>query len=417
MPTRYVLVLGTFALSLLLYIDRIAISAAKEGVTSDLGLSDTQFGWALSAFALGYALLQTPSGMLADRYGPRTLLGGVVVVWSAFTALTGAVTSYVTLLVVRFLFGAGEAGAFPAISRAVFSWFPVRERGVVNGINFSGSRVGGAAALAIMPLFIGAFGWRNSFFILGTIGVVWAIFWWMWFRDRPEHHPTISEAELAHIIANRQEAADEPAQRPLPLAALFASRNMWIAMAQYLCSNFTFFFTLTWLYPFIQRKYDLAYDTAGFYAALPLLGGAVGNWLSGVMVDRLYAAGYWRRSRQIPAIIGFGLGAVGLLMSLGADTAGSAILWLTIAVMGVDMTLSPSWSFCVDIGRSSSGAVSGTMNMAGNLGSLATGLAFPYLQVWSGGDRLFFYVAAALNVLAMLLWLAARPEKPIEARG
>jgi MFS transporter, ACS family, glucarate transporter len=417
MPTRYVLIMGTFALSLLLYIDRIAISAAKKGITGDLQLTDTQFGWALSAFALGYALLQTPSGMLADRYGPRRLLTGIVIFWSAFTAFTGMVTSYVSLLICRFLFGAGEAGAFPAISRAVYSWIPVKERGIVNGINFSGSRVGGAAALAIMPLFIAQFGWRDSFFILGGIGIIWAGFWWWWFRDRPEEKGGISQSELDHILATRQEAAGEAAAPPKALAmgTLFGAGNMWIAMGQYLCSNFTFFFTLTWLYPFIQKKYELSYDTAGFYAALPLLGGAVGNWLSGILVDQLYARGHWRGSRQIPAIIGFLLGAVGLIFGAGADTAGEAILWLTVAVMGVDMTLSPSWSFCVDIGQKNSGAVSGTMNMAGNLGSLATALAFPYLQLWSGNDVLFFYVAAGLNLLGALLWLAARPDKPITA--
>ncbi|NJM50713.1 MAG: MFS transporter [Sphingomonadales bacterium] len=410
MQQRYWLVVGTFALSLLLYIDRICISAAKADVTRDLQLSDTQFGWILSAFALGYALFQTPGGVMADKYGPRRILSAIVVFWSAFTALTGLATGYITMLIYRFLFGAGEAGAFPAISRAVYSWIPAQERGLVNGINFSGSRIGGAAALIIMPWFIQSFGWRESFFILGGVGVLWALFWWAWFRDTPEEKPHVSDQERALIAANRP--AEETAET-VPLGVMLKSRNMWIAMAQYLCSNFTFFFTLTWLYPFVQKTYDLSIATAGILAAMPLLGGALGNWVSGLLVDKLYRSGRWTGSRRIPAIIGFLLGAAGLIFGMGADSAVAAIFWLTIAVFGVDMTLSPSWSFCVDIGRKSSGAVSGTMNMAGNLGSFTTALAFPYLQLWTGNNQIFFVVAAALNIFAALLWLKAEPQKPI----
>lgn len=414
MKQRYWLVVGTFALSLLLYIDRICISAAKADVTRDLQLTDTQFGWVLSAFALGYALFQTPGGMMADKFGPRRVLSVIVVFWSAFTALTGMATGYITMLIYRFLFGAGEAGAFPAISRAVFSWIPAKERGLVNGINFSGSRVGGAAALVVMPLFIQAFGWRGSFFILGGVGAAWALFWWLWFRDTPEEKPGVSDDERTYIAANRQTSE---AAETVPLGTMLKSRNMWVAMIQYMCSNFTFFFTLTWLYPYIQKTYELSITTAGIFAAMPLLAGAVGNWVSGALVDQLYRSNRWTISRRLPAIIGFVLGAIGLICGMSADSAVEAILWLSLAVFGVDMTLSPSWSFCVDIGRKSSGAVSGTMNMAGNLGSFVTALAFPYLLEWTGSHQMFFIVAASLNMVAALLWLMAEPQKPITVRG
>ena len=142
-PKRFLLILGTFLLSVLLYVDRVCISAAEGPITSDLGLSETEFGWVMSAFALGYALCQTPGGWLADRFGPRRILTAVVTFWSIFTGLTAAAFNFVSMLVARFLFGAGEAGAFPGISRAVFSWVPMAERGIVQGINFSGSRLGG----------------------------------------------------------------------------------------------------------------------------------------------------------------------------------------------------------------------------------------------------------------------------------
>ena len=113
-------------------------------------------------------------------------------------------------------------------------------------------------------------------------------------------------------------------------------------------------------------------------------------------------------------MVGFALAAVGVVIAAQMDTVGRAVFWLSVAVFGADMTLAPSWAFCTDIGRKHSGAVSGTMNMAGNLGSFVTTLAFPYLLDWTGTHVTFFYVAAALNVVAMFLWLAVRPEQPLE---
>lgn len=411
-PTRVFLVFGTFLLSLLLYIDRACISAAKIPISESLGFSDTQMGWVLSAFALGYALFQTPSGMLADRLGPRKILTTIVVLWSAFTALTGAVWNFISMLVVRFLFGASEAGAFPGMSRAVFSWFPLKERGLVTGINFSGSRLGAAFALPVVAWLIHATGWRATFVILGIVGFIWAVFWYFWFRNTPEEHKGISEKEKAYIIENRQQV-DASEKSTIGMGTMLKSRNMWLAMLQYFASNFTFFFTLTWLFPHLQSKFGLEIIEAGFYASAPLIGGALGNWFSGWLVDVIYKRGSWKLSRRIPAMLGFLLVVIGLLGSLEMQTVNGAIIFLTLAIFGADMTLSPSWSFCVDIGRRNSGAVSGTMNMAGNIGSFITALAFPYLQAWTGSEKPFFFVGAGLAIVAIITWSFMNPNKPI----
>jgi ACS family glucarate transporter-like MFS transporter len=411
-PTRVFLVFGTFLLSLLLYIDRACISAAKIPISESLGFSDTQMGWVLSAFALGYALFQTPSGMLADRLGPRKILTTIVVLWSAFTALTGAVWNFISMLVVRFLFGASEAGAFPGMSRAVFSWFPLKERGLVTGINFSGSRLGAAFALPVVAWLIHATGWRATFAILGVVGFLWAIFWYFWFRNTPEEHKGISDKEKNYIVQNRQQV-DQTEKATIGMGTMLKSRNMWLAMLQYFASNFTFFFTLTWLFPHLQSKFGLDIIEAGFYASAPLIGGALGNWFSGWLVDMIYKKGNWKLSRRIPAMLGFLLVVIGLLGSLEMETVNGAIIFLTLAIFGADMTLSPSWSFCVDIGRRNSGAVSGTMNMAGNLGSFITALAFPYLQAWTGSEKPFFFVGVGLAIIAIITWAFMTPDKPI----
>ena len=412
-PKRYLLVVGTFLLSVLLYIDRVVISVAESNIRADLNLSETQMGWILSVFALGYALFQTPAGILADRFGPRRILSAVVTFWSLFTALTGAAFGFVSMLIYRFIFGVGEAGAFPGIARAVFSWIPMNERGIIHGINFSGSRLGAAFALPLVASLIAIVGWRMTFVIFGVVGVAWAVFWFFWFRDDPTQDKHISEKELDYILANRQQV-DSTEKAGVSLGALLSSKNMWLAMGQYFCSNFTFFFALTWLFPHVKTTYGLDGVEAAFYSSAPLVAGAVGNWFSGWLVDRVYAKGQWRLSRVVPAAVGFALAAIGLVGSVYMETVGGAIFFLSIAIFGADMTLSPSWSFCVDIGHRNSGAVSGTMNMAGNIGSFITALAFPYLFAWTESTTPFFFMGAVLNVVAIFLWMMMQPQKKLE---
>jgi ACS family glucarate transporter-like MFS transporter len=411
-PTRYRLIAVTFSLSMLLYVDRIAISTAKGPIASEFGLDDRAFGWVLSAFALGYALFQTPAGALADRFGPRAVLSTVVGLWSLFTALTGLAWSFGSLLVCRFLFGAGEAGAYPTCARAFYAWLPVAERGLAQGINFSGSRLGAAFALPAIAWLISSLGWRPSFFALGAIGVAWAAGWFVWFRNTPEEHAGVSPAERALIAEGRGSAASAAVQ-PMSSGALFGSANVWLAMAQYFASNFTFFFCLTWLFPYLRQTYRLEALQTGLLAAAPLLGGALGNWVGGAIVDTLYRRGQWRASRQLPAIAGFVLAAAGLLASLSFHTPVPAVLCLTVAIFGADMTLPPSWAFCIDIGRSHAGVVAGTMNMAGNLGSFVTSLAFPYLLVATGSTTPFFVIGATLNLAAVVFWMRMRPDRSI----
>ncbi|MEN9655608.1 MAG: hypothetical protein RL311_516, partial [Bacteroidota bacterium] len=174
---RFFIVVCTFLLALLLYIDRVCISVAKDSIVKDLDLTDTQFGWAMSVFSLGYALFQAPSGSIVDKIGARKVLTLIVSIWSLLTAMTGFAFNFLSLITIRFLFGAGEAGAFPAISSATFSWIPMKERGIVTGINFSGARVGAAFGLPFVAWLIKSLGWQETFFVLGAIGVLWAILW------------------------------------------------------------------------------------------------------------------------------------------------------------------------------------------------------------------------------------------------
>lgn len=411
LPIRAILVFLTFLHTVNLYIDRAAISAGRNSIVSDLGLTDIQFGWAMAMFTLGYALFQAPTGYFADRRGPRFVLTAIIIFWSACTALTAAVRNYVQLLVVRFIFGAGEAGAFPALSKVVYNWFPLKERGIVQGINFSGSRIGAAFTLPLVAWMISEIGWRWSFILVGLVGAAYAVFWYFVFRDKPEDSKWISEKEKEFIIKNRQ----QPTVGELPLfsmRALTRSSNMWLAMGQYICSNFTFYFTLTWMLPYIADRFQINIIQAGMYSMFPLLSGALGNWVSGWLVDIIYTrTNNLKKSRRIPAIIGFFLAALGMVMVTMVQSPVMAVVFMSVAIFGADMTLSPSWSFCIDISKERAGVISGTMNMAGNLGAFVTIIAYPYLFAATNSHVPFFYICSILSLLAIIMWSFMKPDK------
>ncbi len=317
-------------------------------------------------------------------------------------------------------FGAGEAGAFPGMSRAVYSWIPMKERGRVQAINFSGSRIGAAVTLPLITWLLVSFGWRSTFVVLMAVGFVWSIVWFLFFRDDPSQAGWLSEEERDYIISTRQQSSaslqTDSAGSPqaVPTQSLFKSRTMWALCGQYFASNFIFFFALSWFFPQLKARYGLTGLEASLFAAAPLICGAFGCWTSGWWVDRLYSSNRWVLSRRLPAMTGFLLAAVGIIGSAFAETPLSSSIWFSLSIFGADMTLPPSWSTCVDVGRTRAGVISGTMNMAGNFGSFITSLAFPYLLVWTGSPLPYFFVAAGLNVLAIGLWMLADPTESLD---
>lgn len=384
MIARGVLLVLLFLLSWILYLDRAAISTAKDLVAKDLALSNDAMGVVFGSFALAYALGQIPAGWFADRFGPRWTLTLVVSAWSLFTSLTGLAPGFASLVAVRFLFGLAEAGAFPASARAFYTWLPPALHGRANGIIFSGSRLGAALSFPILSGLLDASGWRGAFFLLGVPGLIWAVIWFAWFRDRPA--PPVLRADL-------------------PLRRIFSSRAMLQVMAQYFASNFTFFLCLTWMLPYLMERYKIDRDRASWYSMAILLVGATAQWASGFLTDWLFRH-YPRWSRRGPALGGFLLSSASLLFLSRAETVESAVALFTLATFGTEMTISPSWAYCIDIGGGKSGSVSGAMNMIGNLGGFVSASAFPALARWNGGDAgLYFLVAALLNVTSAVLWL------------
>src|SRR5687767_14651877 len=229
-PTRVrARVLGfAFSLAAITYLDRICISAAAPYMMADLQLTALEMSVVFSAFTLAYSLFEVPSGWLGDVNGPRRVLTRIVLWWSAFTMVTALAQGFRSLLVIRFLFGAGEAGAFPNLARSLSRWFPTSERARANGVMLLGSRVGGMISVPLALLVISLWGWRASFVIFGLTGVVWAIAWQRWYRDEPRDHPDISADEIAWI---EQDRGTRPAHVAVPWRALLTSRNLYAICA------------------------------------------------------------------------------------------------------------------------------------------------------------------------------------------
>jgi ACS family glucarate transporter-like MFS transporter len=389
---RYAVVLALFILSMLTYIDRVCITSAKDPISATLHLSDSDMGVVFSLFALGYALAQVPAGRVADAMGPRNALAGIVCAWSILTALTASAWSFFSLGMIRFLFGIAEAGAFPGCARALRNWLPPGERGRANGALFSGSRLGAALSYPLLAWMLAKWHWTVAFEVLGVGGLVWAMIWFIWFRDFPQH------SETEH----------EPAEEPAGQVRDFPKGKLILAMSQYFASNFTFFICLSWMLPYLKAHYHLSDMDAANYAMTPLLVGATSQWISGWMVDRLYRSRWRAWSRRACGMLGFVLAAASLSAVPLANSPGMAVLCFAAAIFGTDMTVSPSWVFCADIGGKNIGGVSGTMNMLGNIGSFVSANAFPYLQRVTGSASAYFLVAAFLNLVGCICWFNMR---------
>src|SRR3989442_11004708 len=276
-----------FLLAVVTYLDRICISAAAPFMMEDLPLTVLEMSAVFSAFTLAYSIFEIPSGWLGDTRGPRRVLTRIVLWWSGFTMLTGAAQGFTSLVSIRFLFGAGEAGAFPNIARSFSRWFPRRERGTANGVLFLGSRLGGMLSAPIALLLIRRWGWRASFVAFGTLGVAWAAAWYVWYRDRPSDHPDVGAEELAWIEQDGRAAAQLTAT---PWRALLASRNLYAICAMYFAFGYGLYFYFTWLPTYLIRELGFSLLGGGFFAALPFLLAGVANVVGGWTTDRLSRA-------------------------------------------------------------------------------------------------------------------------------
>jgi len=407
-----------FALAVITYLDRLCISAAAPAITREFDLSPSQMGYVFSAFTLAYAAFEVPSGWLGDRFGARQALTRIVLCWSAFTMLTGAAVGFVSLLIVRFLFGAGEAGAFPNIARSISRWFPSSEQGRALSAAFLGLAAGSAVAAPLVFKLIEWQGWRLTFVEFGLLGAVWCVVWHRWFRDRPEEHPAVNAAELKLIRSDQVDAGQLGHTRRVPWRALLGSLNLAFICGMYFAYGYGLYFYITWLPTYLLKARGFSTGYAGLFSSLPWAVSAGAFWFGGWLTDYLV-----RRTGSLKlgrcGVGAFGYAASALVLTAVARAEGRvwAASLLAAALCFQTMTVSAAWSVCLDVGRRNAGVVTGFMNTVGNLGGTIAPLVVGYTVERWGSWTTPFYVMAAVFAFGVLMWLLVDPRRSVIDEG
>ena len=419
---RWFLVFWLFVLSAVAFLDRVNISIAGSSIASDYHLTNVQLGWVFSSFLAGYALFQTLGGRLADRFGPRRVLAGGVVWWGVFTALTAMVPQGVKgalflFVSIRFLFGAGEAVVYPASNQFVSRWIPSQERGIANGWIFAGVGAGAGLSPPLITFVMLHYGWRSSFWVCAAIGLVVGLVWFIAARDTPAEHPRVSASELELIHSGLSSAAaGQPRSHPLiPWRTVLKSKDVLAITLSYFSFGYVAWIFFSWFYTYLAQVRGLNLKASAFYAMLPFLAMSVCCAVGGTISDRLTRSHGPRIGRCYLASVVIALAAVFLALGSEVHSARLASVVLAGGAGALYLAQSSFWSVTADLAGTSSGSVSGFMNMGAQAGGWFTAWLTPLIASHFGWAASFL-VAAALCVLGAVAWLFVDPGRILEAR-
>jgi MFS family permease len=410
--TRYIVVVFMVTLAMVTYLDRACIGAMAPSISGELGLTDAQMGWVFFAFAFAYAMFEIPTARWADSQGAHAVITRIVTWWSVFTLATAGVFNYASLLVTRFLFGAGEAGAWPCVARVLSQWIPQRQRGTAKGIFFAGAYTSGALTTLIVTSLLPIMSWRTILLSFGAVGFIWVVLWRRWFRDDPAQHPAVNAAELQLIVGDRAPLAPHPTGGKF-WRALLAQRNILLLCVAYMPNCTTFYFCITWLPTYLMKQHGFEKASLGVVASLPLFLSIATQFLGGYWSDRVAARRGLRAGRRAPAVVGYSLAAVLIVSaSLVAAPITAAIL-IALAAATCMLTTAPSWSTCIDIGREHSAVVGATMNTAGQVAAILSAPIVGYSVQWFGNWNVPFWLQGGLFIIGAICWMLIDPARPV----
>jgi ACS family glucarate transporter-like MFS transporter len=404
--SRYGVIGLAIGLAVLSYMQRVAISQAAGPISHDLHLNKAAMGLIFGAFGLSYALFELPMGLLGDRVGVRRVLIQIVLAWSLFTALTGAAWNLISLYIIRFAFGAGEAGCFPNLTRMLSTWLPARERVTAQSLMWACTRWGGAATPPIVLAIVTLFGWRWAFVAFALLGVVWCIIFFVWFKDDPAQHPSVNAAELELIESSRNLQMHHDGKKHW--LSILLTPQVAVLVLQYFCFSFVWYFYVTWLPTYLREARGQTPVRAATLSVLPLLCGGFGSLLSGLLPLRI--------SRRVIAFAGFSGAGILLFAFLHIHAVIPAMLCMGMASFCSDLTMPISWNACVEIGGPYTATVAATMNMLGNLaGFVAPVVGGIILQKTGGQWNPLIELMVGGSAISALCWLYLDPAPPNKA--
>jgi MFS family permease len=409
--TRYRVLALAVLLAGITYLDRICIAITAPEMMKELGLTKVQMSWVFSAFTLAYGLFEIPTGHWGDRVGTRRVLTRIVVWWSSFTVLTAAAFNYTSLLAIRFLFGAGEAGAWPNVARTFSRWFPLTERSTAQGIFFMGAHLAGGLTPALVTLLLNYLHWRTLFIVFGSIGFFWAAAWYWWFRDEPSEHKSVNAGERALIERGRIPVA----RHELTLSRwgqLFSNPTILALCAMYFTQSYGFMFYITWFPTYLKTERGFE-DPATFslLAGLPLTFSVAADLFGGITADRASRRYGLRLGRALTG--GISLAAAGLLLIAGVYVPNAYLSALLIGLGGgaSAFLLGAAWATCLDVGGHHAGLVGAAMNTSGQVGAFLCPIVIGYM----GGWELPMYLTGVLYLAGAACWMRIDPTRPIWA--
>lgn len=387
------------AISVLTFLDRMAIAVAGPGIQSELHIEPQRWGWILSAYVFANGLFEIPSGARGDRYGQRGEFMRIVTWWSVFDALTGWCRGFWQLLTARFLFGLGAAGAYPNAAGVIARWFPARERARSQGLVWAASRLGGALApLLIVPL-ERSFGWRSVFWVLGGAGFVWAAVWYLWFRNNPAEQHGITATELNEIGETHPAHGHEA----IEWSRLLRLRSLWMIVAAYGCYACGSWFYFSWFPVWMVHAAGFSLNGV-LFASLPFIVGLGANLVGGVLGDQLTVRWGAKRALRTITFVCLTLTAA-VLVAMSLFHGKVAVVALSSLGFGLmDLMLPAAWAMCVAIGGHSSGTATGMMNTAGQAGGFLCTVLFGYIVHVTGSYDLPLWFIAAMVLISALIF-------------
>jgi len=403
----------------LTYLHRTVITVPVTKIQSDLHLSDVQMGWVLSGFFIAYAAFQIPGGWLADRWGTRSSLAIFSLVWTASVGAMAAASGFATLFACRFIAGTAQAGVFPACVNTIARWFPPTGRALPGGVLTSCMSLGGVVSAALVTSLLGFWSWHAVFLIVSLPGMAWAVWFFAWFRDRPEEHPGVNEAEL-HFIRGGDVDVElttsraKHAEEPVPWLVLFTSRLMLFFCLQQFCRAAAYVFFQTWFPAFLERTRGITTQSAGYLTTVPLMavvfGGVFGGWLS----DRvLRATGDHAKSRSGVALVSMLLSAACMLGAYLTSGLVPAVALISCGAMLSAMTGAVTYVLPIDVGGRHVATVFSVMNMAGNIGGMVSPLAVGYIVDRTDDWNLVLLLLAGVHFVAAVCWSFIDARRPI----
>jgi MFS transporter, ACS family, glucarate transporter len=411
---RHRVVIFGMSLAVLSYIDRIAIAQAAPLISRDLGFDKVEMGMVFSAFLLGYGLFEIPGGWYGDWVGPRKGIMRIVLGWSAFTALTGAAWNFSSMIVTRFLFGVGEAGCFPIISKSFTTWLPRRERTRAQGLLWTAARWGGAFTPLLLVWVLQFVNWRMAFVLFGALGVAWTAVFYRWYRDNPRDHAGVNAAELA-LLGDVETHSSEHGN--VPWGKLLRSSSVLLLAAQYYFLSFGWNFFITWLPTYLQEHHKLTLTQSAAYAVFPLFFNGLGSLVCGFASSYVNGwTGSIARTRRLMATTGFLGAGLFLMLATRMPDVNSTMVFIAAACFCNDLVMPHAWASCMEVGGKYAGSVSGTMNLMGNLAGATSTMIGGVLLMRTGNDwNLFITLLASVYFLGVACWPFINPDKPVEA--